>query len=195
MRRSNFWLAATDKEHESPFRGRATGTDLDFLRVTQAPRSQAFRFPRHGGREKQRLTVLGAFFHDAAHVGQEAMSIMRSTSSSTRISSLREIDGLLFDVIEQTARRGRYHIAPLEKCVLLLPVAHSAEKQCDLMVHETGKVAKRGLDLHGELASGLKDEAAGNSCGESSFERIGRPKAAVLPCRFVQRRSGPFQRE
>ena len=67
-------------------------------------------------REQQALPLRGSSARMRLMSGRKPMSSMRSASSSTRISTLREVHGLLLEVVEQApGRRDQYLDAAVQR--------------------------------------------------------------------------------
>ena len=82
---------------------------LDGDRVTQEGIGKLLDFRRKRGREHQTLTILGQQVDDALQIRQKTHVEHAVGFVKHQRGRLRQVDGLLFDVIKQPARRGNDH--------------------------------------------------------------------------------------
>ena len=87
--------------------GAALRGDLDLLGVLQDLRGELGDVTRHGGREQQRLALLGDRGHDAAHVADEAHVEHAVGLVEDEEGHVRQLDVAALDQVEQPARAWR----------------------------------------------------------------------------------------
>ena len=139
---------------------RAGHSDLDAHGIAQGKVGKLRDFRRQGGREEERLPILGNLCDDAAHGWQETDIEHAVHLVEDEDFDVVETQRSLLEVILEAARSGDENIEALLECGALVSVADTAVNAADLEIGETAEVAHGGFHLHGEFASGLENEAA-----------------------------------
>ncbi len=133
---------------------------FDFDGVVQVRPAQLADFVAERGREQKALTLRGQQADDALQVRQKAHVEHAVRFVQHQDADLAEVHVLLFNVIEQTARRGNQHFAAAAQRFLLRTDIHAAEHH--------GRAQRRLLavaldaleDLVREFARGRQDQRA-----------------------------------
>jgi hypothetical protein len=158
-------------------------------RVLQVALGQALDLGREGGREQQRLPLLGQVGQDALQVGQKADVQHAVGLVEHHVLDLVEHRVLGLDVVEQAARRGDQHLDTRLELQRLRLHVDAAEHHRRAQLRELGVVLDVGCDLVGQFPRGGQHQRphrmprgrhAGVSC-RSIFCSSGSENAAVLP--------------
>ena len=109
--------------------GRAAGTDLDRLRIVHRPLDEGFDLRRNGGRKQRGVAFARAFFHQPADVRQKAHVKHPVGFVEDEKFHLVELQRALLQMVEQAAGCGDYDVRAGLEFVVLLAVAHAADKR------------------------------------------------------------------
>ena len=113
---------------------------------------------RDGGREQQRLALLGAGLHDAAHAGPKAHVKHAVRLVQDENLHVAEVDVVVLHEVDEAARRGHEQVAAgLERADLTVELGAAHDHDRGLAGLGTD-LARDVLDLRGELARGRDDE-------------------------------------
>src|SRR6478736_2809034 len=108
-------------------RGGRNRSHVDAHRIDQNLTRQAFDIARHGGREEQRLALLGELLQNALHVRQEAHVEHAIGLVQNQDLDLVQERGALIHQVEQTTWGGNEHVEPTAEQRDLRTLAHAAE--------------------------------------------------------------------
>ena len=165
-------------------RRRPLATDLHFQGIVQRPARELLQFRRQRGGEKQGLSVLRTFLHDALHVGQKAHVQHPVHFVEHENVHVGQRHVALFHVVEEPARRRRQNIHPALQVVQLLPVTDAAIHDRHAEISELGKFLKRFLHLQRQLARRLKNQAAQLSVRTEALDNRQRKRRRLARARL-----------
>ncbi len=169
------------------FRHLVAARHLDELRRLEHGVGQLLDLVREGGREQQALARGRQQLQDALDVGDEAH--VEHAVGLVEDEELDEVEahGLLFDVVEQPARRGDDDLAAFLQFGDLRPHVHAAV-DADRAQREVLAVGlDRFLDLHRQFACRREDQRAHRVAGR-------RGGAVGVAGQLVQQRQGEARR-
>ena len=132
--------------------GAALRGDLDLLGVLQDLRGELGDVTRHGGREQQRLALLGDRGHDAAHVADEAHVEHAIGLVEDEEGHVRQLDVAALDQVEKPARRGDQDVDAAVQGLDLPAEAQAADHHAELQPEAAAVGVEAAADLDGELA-------------------------------------------
>src|SRR5437764_589233 len=134
------------------FFGRTPDSDLNHLRITQDPRREPFDLGRKCGGKKQRLSVGGDLFYDPPDIGQETHVEHPIDFIEHENVHVAKMQCALLEMIEQPTRRRDQNIDTALEILALLAVTDTAVHDGRAQIGKAPIIAKRGLDLSGQLA-------------------------------------------
>ena len=136
----------------------ALGRNLDALGVLQDFRRELGDVVRHGGREQQRLAVLGDRARDAAHVADEAHVEHAIGLVEDEEVHVAELHVAALDEIEQTAGRGDQDVDAARQRLDLAAVAQTADDGAKPEAEAAAVGVEAARDLHRKLSGRRQHE-------------------------------------
>jgi hypothetical protein len=132
-------------------------SDLRPDRLLEPRPSQRFHVLRHGGREQERLTLVGQGVQDLVDLGREAHIEEAVRLIENQGPDRQEIERALPHVIQHASRRPDHDVGSIAKRSVLLRHVGAADDQRGTDAAPPTELIDHLLDLHGQLARRHED--------------------------------------